>query len=55
MQWPSSSRRQRTAVEAKHLQQVQVELQRMDLLVVDDINILRKTIEDASIEFMEAQ
>jgi hypothetical protein len=50
-----ADRRQRTAVEAKHLQQVQVELQRMDLLVVDDINILRKTIEDASIEFMEAQ
>jgi len=48
-------RRQRTAEEAKKLQLVQVELQKMDVRVADDIKLLRKTIEDASFEYMEAQ
>lgn len=48
-------RRQRTHEEAKKLRLVQAELQRMDARVSDDIKLLRKTIEDASLEFMEAQ
>ena len=48
-------RRQRTAEEATKLAQVQTELQKIDLLVAQDVKILRQTIEVASVEYMQAK
>ena len=39
-----ADRRQRTSEEAKKLQNVQSELQRLDVIVAQDVKILRKTI-----------
>ena len=50
-----ADRRLKTTEENKMLTQCQNELQKMDLLVANDIGLLRKTIEEASIEFSEAQ
>ncbi len=48
-------RRQRTNEEELKLRQVQVELQHMDQLIADDVKLLRKTIDSACIDFLEAQ
>ena len=48
-------RRQRTAEEASKLAHVQTELQKIDLLVAQDVKILRQTIEVASVEYMQAK
>ena len=48
-------RRQRTAEEAQKLAHVQTELQKIDLLVAQDVKILRQTIEVASVEYMQAK
>lgn len=50
-----ADRRQRTAEEATKLAQVQTELQKIDLLVAQDVKILRQTIEVASVEYMQAK
>ena len=50
-----ADRKLKTTEENKMLTQCQNELQKMDLLVANDIGLLRKTIEEASIEFSEAQ
>ncbi|XP_063239326.1 RAB6-interacting golgin [Bacillus rossius redtenbacheri] len=50
-----ADRKKRTKEEARHLQQIQDELQKLDHLLSNDVSILRNHIENASIEFMEAQ
>ena len=50
-----ADRKLKTTEENKKLTQCQNELQKIDLLVASDIGLLRKTIEEASIEFSEAQ
>jgi len=50
-----ADRRQRTAEEANKLAHVQTELQKIDLLVAQDVKILRQTIEVASVEYMQAK
>jgi len=50
-----ADRRQKTTDESKKLQQVQNELQKMDQLVANDVRFLRKTIEEASFEYNDAQ
>jgi len=50
-----ADRRQRTAEEAQKLAHVQTELQKIDLLVAQDVKILRQTIEVASVEYMQAK
>lgn len=50
-----ADRKLKTTQENKKLTQCQNELQKIDLLVASDIGLLRKTIEEASIEFSEAQ
>jgi len=50
-----ADRRQRTAEEASKLAHVQTELQKIDLLVAQDVKILRQTIEVASVEYMQAK
>ena len=37
------------------MQKVQSELQKIDQIVASDVNLLRKTIEEASYEYMEAR
>lgn len=50
-----ADRRQKTTDESKKLQQVQNELQKMDQLVANDVRFLRKTIEEASFQYNDAQ
>lgn len=50
-----ADRRQRTSEEATKLAHVQTELQKIDLLVAQDVKILRQTIEAASVEYMQAK
>ena len=50
-----ADRRQRTSEETKRLHQIQSELQKMDLVVANDIRLLRKNIEEAAIDFNDAQ
>ena len=50
-----ADRRQRTSEETKRLHQIQSELQKMDLVVANDIRLLRKNIEEATIDFNDAQ
>merc|ERR1712083_1286880 len=50
-----ADRRQRTAEEANKLAHVQTELQKIDLLVAQDVKILRQTIEVASVEYFQAK
>ena len=45
----------KTTQEAQKLQKVQSELQKIDQIVASDVNLLRKTIEEASYEYMEAR
>jgi RAB6-interacting golgin len=48
-------RKKQTTAEAGRLQQIQDELQKLDMLLSNDVSILRDKIEVASQEFMEAQ
>jgi RAB6-interacting golgin len=48
-------RKKQTTAEASRLQQIQYELQKLDVLLSNDVSILRDQIEVASREFMEAQ
>jgi len=48
-------RKKQTTAEARRLQQIQEELQKLDVLLSNDVSILRNQIEVASQEFMEAQ
>jgi RAB6-interacting golgin len=48
-------RKKQTSAEASRLQQIQDELQKLDMLLSNDVSILRDQIEVASQEFMEAQ
>jgi len=48
-------RKNQTVAEARRLQQIQDELQKLDMLLSNDVSILRNQIEIASHEFMEAQ
>lgn len=48
-------RKRQTSEEAKRLQNIQEELHKLDLLLSNDVGILRNQIEDASLEFVEAQ
>jgi len=50
-----ADRRQRTAEEANKLCQVQNELKKMDFSVAQEVKTLRKTIEEASLGFLQAQ
>ena len=50
-----ADRRLRTSEETKRLHQIQSELQKMDLVVANDIRLLRKNIEEATIDFNDAQ
>jgi len=48
-------RKKQTTAEARKLQQIHDELQKLDMLLSNDVSILRNQIEVASQEFMEAQ
>ena len=48
-------RKNKTDKETQKLQHVQTELQKIDQIVAGDVRLLRKTIEDASYAYMEAQ
>ena len=48
-------RKNKTNKETQKLQHVQTELQKIDQIVAGDVRLLRKTIEDASYAYMEAQ
>ena len=48
-------RKTKTNQETQKLQHVQTELQKIDQIVAGDVRLLRKTIEDASYAYMEAQ
>jgi RAB6-interacting golgin len=48
-------RKKQTTAEARKLHQIQDELQKLDMLLSNDVSILRNQIEVASQEFMEAQ
>ena len=48
-------RKSKTTQEAQKLQHVQSELQKIDQIVASDVRLLRKTIEEASYGYMEAQ
>jgi RAB6-interacting golgin len=48
-------RKKQTTAEARKLQQIQDELQKLDVLLSNDVAVLRDQIEVASHEFMEAQ
>jgi hypothetical protein len=48
-------RKKHTTAEARRLQQIQDELQKLDVLLSNDVSILLNQIEVASLEFMEAQ
>lgn len=48
-------RRQQTSQESQKLLRVQEELGKIDLHLSNDVSVLRKKIEEASLKFMEAQ
>lgn len=48
-------RKKQTTEEAKRLQHIQEELQKLDILLSNDVGILRNKIEEASLDFVEAQ
>ncbi|KAJ9584521.1 hypothetical protein L9F63_021131 [Diploptera punctata] len=50
-----AARKKQTKEEARRLQQIQDELQKLDMLLSNDVSILRNQIEAASLDFMEAQ
>ncbi|XP_049785615.1 RAB6-interacting golgin [Schistocerca cancellata] len=50
-----ADRKKQTHEEARRLQQIQDELQKLDMLLSNDVAILRNQIEEVSLEFMEAQ
>ena len=50
-----ADRRQKTSEETLKLHNVQIELQRLDLLVAKDVKILRQAIDQASLEFSESR
>ncbi|KAK7866282.1 hypothetical protein R5R35_007114 [Gryllus longicercus] len=50
-----ADRKKKTHAEARRLQQIQEELQKLDVLLSNDVGILRNQIEAASLEFMDAQ
>ncbi|XP_021919471.1 RAB6-interacting golgin isoform X1 [Zootermopsis nevadensis] len=50
-----ADRKKQTNAESRRLQQIQDELQKLDVLLSNDVSILRDQIEVASHEFMEAQ
>ncbi|XP_067012766.2 RAB6-interacting golgin isoform X2 [Anabrus simplex] len=50
-----ANRKKQTHEEARRLQQIQEELQKLDVRLSNDVGILRNQIEAASFEFMEAQ
>lgn len=50
-----NERKKRTTEETQKLKHVQVELHHLDQLVANDVKLLRKAIETASIEFVDAQ
>ena len=49
------SRKSKTTQEAQKLQHVQSELVKIDQIVAGDVRLLRKTIEESSYAYMEAQ
>lgn len=49
------SRKQQTAQEARKLEQIQLELARIDGSLNTDVRFLRDSIEQASLDFLEAQ
>lgn len=48
-------RKNKTSQETQKLEHVQAELQKIDQIVAGDVRLLRKTIEEASYAYMEAQ
>ena len=50
-----SIRKKQTDAEEKKLAMIQLEIQKIDLLVSSDIKYLRSTIEEASLDFLLAQ
>ena len=48
-------RKKKTDTESKKLDQVHQELEKIDMMLNTDVQYLRKSIEQASLEFMEAQ
>ena len=48
-------RKKQTDAEEKKLAMIQLEIQKIDLLVSSDIKFLRSTIEEASLDFLSAQ
>ena len=48
-------RKKKTASEPKKLELVHQELEKIDLMLNTDVQFLRDSIEQASLEFMEAQ
>ena len=48
-------REKQTSAESQKLKQIQAELSKLDVLLTSDVALLRKTIEEASFVFMEAQ
>ena len=49
------TRKKQTDAEEKKLAMIQLEIQKIDLLVSSDIKYLRSTIEEASLDFLLAQ
>ncbi|KAK6628692.1 hypothetical protein RUM43_002507 [Polyplax serrata] len=50
-----SARKKQTTEEVKRLQKIQEELQKLDMSLSNDVGILRNKIEEASLDFMDAQ
>jgi len=50
-----TERKKQTDAEEKKLAMIQLEIQKIDLLVSSDIKFLRSTIEEASLDFLSAQ
>jgi len=50
-----TDRKKKTDSEAKKLELVHSELQKIDLMLTSDVKFLRNSIEQASVDFMEAQ
>lgn len=48
-------RKKQTTEEVKRLQKIQEELQKLDMSLSNDVGILRNKIEEASLDFMDAQ
>ena len=50
-----TDRKKKTNSEAKKLELVHAELQKIDLMLTSDVKFLRNSIEQASVDYMEAQ